>query len=93
MGALTSAVVCVADHADHGEPDESALMKRALDLLVPPPDRRDVLAHGSLVQLVAELSTGGGGWPQRDSRLGEAGLEPPVRTLAWHRPGRRIWLW
>jgi hypothetical protein len=41
---------------------EGALMKRALDLLVPSPHRRDVLAHGGLVQLVAELGVGGG-WP------------------------------
>jgi hypothetical protein len=47
-------------HADTGLPSgddlpsvrvESALMKRALNLLVPPPDRRDAFAHGSLVQL------------------------------------------
>jgi hypothetical protein len=72
---------------------EGTLMKSALDLLVPPPDRRDVLAHGVLVQLVAELGIGGGGRPQRDSSLGKAGPERPARTLAWHRSGpcSRMW--
>jgi hypothetical protein len=68
---------------------EGALMKRALDLLVPPPDRRDVLAHGGLVKLVAELGIGGAGRPQGDSRLGQAGLQRPARTLTWHRSGPR----
>jgi hypothetical protein len=39
-------------------------------VLVPFPSHRDVLAPGGLVQLVAELGIGGGGRPQRDSRLG-----------------------
>jgi hypothetical protein len=39
---------------------EGAVMKRALNLLVPPPDRRDVVTHRSLVQPVAELGVGGG---------------------------------
>jgi hypothetical protein len=38
-----------------------------LDQLVPPPDRGDVIAHGGLVQLVAELAVGGCGRPLRDS--------------------------
>src|SRR5260370_15672766 len=66
---LPRAVVDI-QHADIGLPGgddlpsvrvEGALVKRALDLLVPPPDRRDVLAHGGPVQLVAELGVGGGG--------------------------------
>ena len=68
---LPGAVVDI-QHADIGLPSgddlpsahvEGAIMKRALDLLIPPPDRRDVLAHGGLVQLVAELGIGGGSWP------------------------------
>jgi hypothetical protein len=68
---LPRAVVDI-QHADPGLPGgddlpsarvEGAVMKRALNLLVPPPDRRDVLAHGGLVQPVAELGVGGGGRP------------------------------
>jgi hypothetical protein len=89
-------------HADVGLPGgddlpsvraECTLMKDALDLLVPPLDRRDVLAHGGLVQLVAELGIGGGGGPQPDRRLGQAGPERPARTLAWHRSGPRGRWW
>src|SRR5262249_36751709 len=45
---------------------ERAGMEVPLALLVPPPDRGDVAAHGGLVQLVAELAVGGGGRAQRD---------------------------
>jgi hypothetical protein len=47
-------------HADGGLPGgddlppvrvEGALVKRALDLFVPPPDGRDVLAHGGLMRI------------------------------------------
>src|SRR6516165_4471823 len=85
---LPGAVVDI-QHADIGLPSgddlpsahvEGAIMKRALDLLIPPPDRRDVLAHGGLVQLVAELGVGRGGGTQRDSRLGRSGPERPPHT-------------
>ncbi len=33
-------------------------------LLVPPPDRGDIVTHGGLVQLEAALAVGGGGRPQ-----------------------------
>src|SRR6202035_3410795 len=98
---LPGAVVDI-QHADIGLPGgddlpsvrvEGALMKRALDLLVPPPDRRNVLAHGGLVQLVAELGISGGGRPQRDSRVGKASPERPARTLAWHCSGPCSGLW
>ena len=46
---------------------EGASVEVALDLLVPPPDRGDVVAHGGLVQLEAELAVGWGRWPQRDA--------------------------
>ena len=41
-------------------------------LLVPPPDRGDVVTHGGLVQLEAELAVGGG-WPAavRMAKLGQ----------------------
>src|SRR5262249_22943265 len=45
---------------------ERAGMEVPLALLVPPPDRGDVAAHGGLVQLGAELAVGGGGRAQRD---------------------------
>src|SRR5215471_13060828 len=41
-------------------------MEVTLALLIPPPDGGDVIAHGGLVQLEAELAVGGGGRPQRD---------------------------
>jgi len=53
---------------------EGALMKGTLDLFVPPPDRRDVVAHGGLVQLVAELGVGGGSRAQRDDGRAAAGV-------------------
>jgi hypothetical protein len=37
-----------------------------LGLLVPSPDRGDVVAHGGFVQLEAELAVGGHGGSQRD---------------------------
>jgi hypothetical protein len=72
---------------------KGALVKRALDLLVPLPDRRDVLAHRGLVQLVAELGIDGGGRPQRDRRPGQPGPERPARTLARHRSRLCSRLW
>jgi len=42
---------------------EGAVVETALDLLVPAPDRPDVVAHGGLVQPEAELTVGGGGRP------------------------------
>ena len=75
-------------HADAGLPGcddlppvrvEGAVMKRALNLLVPSPGRRDVVAHSRLVQPVAELCVSGGGRPQRDCGLGQAGRERAAR--------------
>lgn len=43
---------------------EGAGVKAALDLLIPAPGRSDVVAHGGLVQLVAELAVGACGGPQ-----------------------------
>ena len=60
---------------------EGAVMKRALNLLVPSLGRRDVVAHGRLVQPVAELCVSGGGRPQRNCGLGKAGRERPARRL------------
>jgi len=75
-------------HADAGLPGgddlppvrvEGAVMKRALNLLVPSPGRRDVVAHGRLVQPVAELCVSGRGRPQRNCGYGQAGRERPAR--------------
>ena len=41
--------------------------------LIPPPDGGDVVAHGGLVQPVAELAVGGGGRPQHDRSHAAAG--------------------
>jgi len=91
---LPRAVVDI-QHADIGVPGgddlpsvrvEGAVMRRALDLLVPPPDRHDVLAHGGLVQLVAELRVGGCGRPQRDGGCAVADPRPLAGTLVRRRP-------
>src|SRR5258708_24859637 len=49
---------------------EGADVETALDLVVPAPDRRDVVAHGGLVQLEAELGVGSGSRPQCDDGHG-----------------------
>ena len=49
---------------------ESAGVETALDGLVPAPDRRDVVTHGGLVQLEAELAVGRCGPPQCDDGHG-----------------------
>src|SRR2546429_8551382 len=87
-------------HADIGLPGgddlppvrvEGAVMKRALNPLIPPPDRRDVVAHGGLVQPVAELGVGGGGRPERDSGLGKAGPARAARRPAHTLPRAARW--
>src|SRR6516165_1989058 len=54
-------------------PVESASVGSTLRLVVPPPDRGDVVTHGRLVQLVAEFAVSRGGGPQRDGSHAEAG--------------------
>src|SRR5258707_4651036 len=54
-------------------------------LLVPPPDRGDIVTHGGLVQLEAALAVGGGGRPQCDgshsaARSGRSGRAPVLQT-------------
>jgi MFS family permease len=76
---------------------EPAGVEATLALLVPPPDRGDVAAHGGLVQAEAELAVGrgrraqpdaghaaaqGGGWPRCGWTLG-AGASPVARTAGW----------
>jgi hypothetical protein len=45
-------------------------------LLVPPPDRGDVVTHGGLVQMEAELAVGGGGRPH--SAQGPSSVSVPL---------------
>src|SRR5256884_622651 len=89
-------------HADIGLPGgddlppvrvEGAVMKRALNPLIPPPDRRDVVAHGGLVQPVAELGVGGGGRAERDSGPGKGGPGWSAGTPSRNRARPRSWLW
>src|SRR5260221_12884020 len=49
-------------------------------LLVPPPDRGDIVTHGGLVQLEAALAVGGGGRPQCDGRHAAARSGGSLRT-------------
>ena len=50
----------------------------ALSLLVPPPDRGDVVAHGRFVQPVAKLAVGRRGRPESDRS--HLGLNPLAGT-------------
>jgi hypothetical protein len=68
----TSVPLAVDDlPAARGEP---AIVGVALALLVPPPDGGDVLNHGGLVQLKAELTVRARGSPQADG--GHAAGQP-----------------
>src|SRR6266568_3025969 len=49
-------------------------------LLVPPPDRGDIVTYGGLVQLEAELAVGGGGRPQCDGSHAAACSGRSIRT-------------
>src|SRR5260221_13635173 len=49
-------------------------------LLVPPPDRGDIVTHGGLVQLEAALAVGGGGRPQGDGGHAPACSGRSIRT-------------
>src|SRR5258707_14751017 len=49
-------------------------------LLVPPPDRGDIVTHGGLVQLEAALAVGGGGRPPGDGSHAPACSGRSIRT-------------